>query len=400
MGKKAKKEDQRIDKNLNSILQTSYTIPFYQRNYSWGVLQISQFIQDIYDSFAADVTQNYYIGSLIVHNRTQEILEVIDGQQRLTTIHLIWYLIRDESISDFKSLKYDSRKEVEAFYSNLYEQGMHYKVDEKDFTEANLINFIKAIEIIKSCKLKGEIESDVSFQQMNAEELSVFRNYLLKKVMLIEVLMPHYTDVTSYFEIMNNRGKQLEEHEIIKARLMANLKPTERQIFGNVWDACSQMDRPIQKFFTPEQRLLLFGENYQEVKTQKISDLRYSSVKIQHYSVIEILNNKAKNTEDSIQGEKEYEMDDDISYSPIIDFPNFLIHIFKLSYVDAEIPLSSDKLLKIYNSIQKEVLRTVNPMQFLKNLFYYRVIFDRYVVKSIKELEEMDLDAASQLNTE
>ena len=67
--------------------QEKYIIPLYQRDYAWTEKEIAQLIEDIND---IDDKNNeiYYIGSLIVHKRDNT-YEVIDGQQRLTTLYLL-----------------------------------------------------------------------------------------------------------------------------------------------------------------------------------------------------------------------------------------------------------------------------------------------------------------------
>src|SRR5690606_19563757 len=74
-----------------------YVIPIYQRNYEWGEPQITQLIQDIVDYIIkSKVSENkpkYYIGSLVAYERKLEgggIYETIDGQQRLTTLTILY----------------------------------------------------------------------------------------------------------------------------------------------------------------------------------------------------------------------------------------------------------------------------------------------------------------------
>ena len=69
-----------------------YKIPIYQRNYSWGTKQIETLIDDINNE-----EQGYYIGNLLITETNKTFLEVVDGQQRLTTIALILLAIYDYS---------------------------------------------------------------------------------------------------------------------------------------------------------------------------------------------------------------------------------------------------------------------------------------------------------------
>lgn len=96
-----------------------YVIPIYQRNYEWGESQITQLIQDIVDFFVKSQTPKYYIGTLIAYERKLEgriTYEIIDGQQRLTTLTILLNVIKKEyptiNLSWYKklNLSFDTRK--------------------------------------------------------------------------------------------------------------------------------------------------------------------------------------------------------------------------------------------------------------------------------------------------
>ena len=82
-----------------------YKIPIYQRNYAWGHDEIYALIKDVYDSLEKPV---YYIGTLVTYKRDDNIYEVIDGQQRLTTIYIILKALGIENISN--TLTYSARR--------------------------------------------------------------------------------------------------------------------------------------------------------------------------------------------------------------------------------------------------------------------------------------------------
>ena len=79
-----------MDKNLKMIpvsrifSNVHYEVPIYQRNYAWETDQIEQLIEDINSS-----KDDYFLGNLIVNQKENNVYEVIDGQQRLTTLYLL-----------------------------------------------------------------------------------------------------------------------------------------------------------------------------------------------------------------------------------------------------------------------------------------------------------------------
>src|SRR5690606_8740202 len=120
--------------------------------------------------------------------------------------------------------------------------------------------------------------------------------------------------------------------EIIKAQLMAKIKNAkQRHLFGKIWDACSEMNRPVQKFFTPDERLHLFGEDYDAIFPKSITKLAYKNDKAVALSVFDILKNvnlKLRNdTLQEYEDELDEDIDENIKYTAIIDLSNSLIHV-------------------------------------------------------------------------
>ena len=88
-------------RRINQILSgtTEYKIPAYQRPYSWEKDEVVQFLTDLYESFT-NGDNEYFIGSLIaIEHETNKLFDVVDGQQRLTTLNLIFASFRN-AVSD------------------------------------------------------------------------------------------------------------------------------------------------------------------------------------------------------------------------------------------------------------------------------------------------------------
>ena len=92
---------------LESQETKTYVIPVYQRNYAWEEDEITALIKDVYDSYK-NAKETYYIGTLVTYKRGDNIYEVIDGQQRLTTIYIILKVLGIKEIRN--KLTYGARK--------------------------------------------------------------------------------------------------------------------------------------------------------------------------------------------------------------------------------------------------------------------------------------------------
>ena len=122
-----------------------YIIPVYQRGYDWTENEIIQFIDDIND-YKKNNSQEYYIGTLIV-NKNKNIFEVVDGQQRLTTLFLLYSFLEIETN---KSLSFEFREKSDNTLNNLSK--------ETEECDINLINGKNIIEEkFKSEKIDKEV---------------------------------------------------------------------------------------------------------------------------------------------------------------------------------------------------------------------------------------------------
>ena len=210
-----------IIRDGNNIFNTGnphYLIPLYQREYAWKKEQIELLIDDIN---GIDNDTNYYIGSLIVHRRSDNLFEVIDGQQRLTTLYLLLNCLDD--VKTLPNLTFECRErsnysivEIKEIIKKL--RHVSHNLDEK--------------------KVEGNIEFGIGviLEHLKKIDVSAFKAKLAK-VILYRIEVPPHTDLNRYFEIMNTRGEQLAQHDIIKANLMNDLQEGEREPFARIPNA-------------------------------------------------------------------------------------------------------------------------------------------------------------------
>lgn len=353
-----------------------YIIPFYQRNFSWGEEHIYQLMQDIYTSYYKNKDSNYFIGTLVTIKREDtNTYEVIDGQQRLTALSLILrYMIDDDNMQ--VKIKYDARDSVTKFLENYYKNTSAVILPEVPHP------FDTAVHAIKNLKLIDTDNNDTTVDINTLKNDEGFINYLKDNVKIVRVEMPSTTDIETYFEIMNNRGEQLKQHEIIKVKVIEKLNSKSATKYAEIWDACSQMDVYIQKKFEKLDRETLFGTQYDEICSyDKFKEFLRTDVKTHKQKsndINSILNDKI--SEQIKDNKHEYH----VASNAIIDFPNFLMQVFKL--YDTEIPLNDNNMLDKDNNNNIKVLNTIkDPVRFLYHLLYCRTFFDRYIVRSIEE---------------
>ena len=385
-------------KTLFSEVGVRYAIPRYQRAYAWEEKEIEQLIDDICD--VNDPKRDYYIGSLIVARRKAGDgveYEVIDGQQRLTTIYLLLRCLLDEGyfsqgeVSVGEALSFDCRSKSN--YTLAYIRSDAQKSEGKEELLDQPI--LLAVDIIKK-KLAREFGDGMKEQKKFVDRL--------KHVVLYRIEVPEHTDLNRYFEIMNTRGEQLEQHDILKARLMNYLDDAcEREAFARIWEACSDMTGYVQMHFSLEDREKLFVEQWSSLSSEgALRELckgkRRSEGKSDGLDISKIIASKYK--EEDEDGTQE-ERDAEARFESIIDFPYFLLHVLRvfcrierLSMDGAEElgSLLDDKLLlkdfdKVIASCGKRGDRRITDVKrwfartFIQFLLRSRFLFDKFIIK-------------------
>lgn len=372
--------------NKNDDLQTltikelfdkneQYVIPIYQRNYAWGATEIEQLIQDIYDSaiVSSPADKNhYFLGSLVVYlrnsglNDSKTTYETIDGQQRHTTLSILLAFLKNQPIGKSINLdelnfnlNFDSRPKSARTLYDLYHNEPSNEPEE---------HTIKAAYDIISRYFKKE--------NLDVER---FCAYLLEDVQILRVAVPEDTDLNHFFEIMNNRGEQLEKHEVLKAKLMSMYGEDvdAQSCFSAIWDACSDMHRYVQLGFSSTIREDIFGEkwsnfpdNFETIKSYFADDKKLSEGR----SLSDLIANRQYKTSGKDDDEKEKVE----RFDSIIDFSNFLLQVLKATTKE-NIPLDDKKLIEVFSSKEHET--TIDPTTFIMNLLKCRMLFDRYIIK-------------------
>ena len=375
---------------------TQYIIPRYQRNYAWGAVEIEQLIQDIWDQSSQHADKNYYLGSLVVFERNrgdsqQQRFETIDGQQRHTTLSIILSVFKHRFKKALQglttvNLTFDSRLSSESTLKNIYQDGLkesHLKDQESSMIDAFIIAEKYLIKIF-------------SDKQIEAERLDLFWKYFTSKVIILRSPVPHDTDLNHYFEIMNNRGEQLEKHEVLKARLMEKVEQEKQYAFGKIWDACADMDRYVQYGFSSDVRKSIFGKDLNSTAIifdtadgfEKITDF----IKVSNDKEIVKTEKDGKSADSiltifngAITREDKTKVDDegDERFNSIINFPNFLLQTLKVlkkgGTSEDQLPLDDKRLLNVFEDAKVD--ERDSAKEFIIALLKARFLFDKYIIK-------------------
>lgn len=376
----------RIISEEGNIFDTDieYTIPLYQRAYAWEDKQLTQLIEDILD--VAD-DANYHIGSLIVSKQNDK-YEVVDGQQRLTSLYLLLCCF---GIKVKPTLTFACREKSNYTLRNIEELLLENRSKlDMDRIEANLK---RGVRILTNELRKVDFDKEAFLRK-------------LSKVVVYRIEVPENTDLNRYFEIMNTRGEQLEQHDILKAQLMSYLNiDSEKELFAKIWDACSDMTSYVQMHFVSRNntvREALFGSEWNWMPKNNWSSyksiLKSNSKEDVSFKITDIID------KDFTVSNYDGYADDDvrIRFESVIEFPYFLIHVLKvyvslndITHEDASSKIM-DELLddkKLVDSFDRVILYGIQEGNCIRNqkedfsrnfiicLLRTRYLFDKYIIK-------------------
>lgn len=379
----------------------TYIIPMYQRNYAWGEKEIDQLILDIQDY--QHKNQKYYIGTLVVFEHSNGSYEIIDGQQRFTTLTLLAICLKrlskeekivlDMSWFNQFNLDFESRPKSSLTFQALL-RGDHLQHLKSSEYNADLVQGFELLQraIQKIIKLG---------------DLSGFCKYLFENVIITQVLVPKDTDLNHYFEVMNNRGEQLEKHEILKAKLMSVLnqikdeadKTSSMTLFTNIWNATANMERYVQYGFSTTQRDVIFGKDWGdfvpenassllEIFSRNVESKGQTSSENNSKSISEML----KQMPDRIKN-KDTKEEKPERFNSIINFPNFLLQVLQIwlsqTNRNKKVALDDKQLIDQFEEhillknlgIQEDKEVIENVKSFMFTLLKSKFLFDQYIIK-------------------
>lgn len=237
---------------IKEVFEKWYLIPNYQRPYVWGKDQVIDLLDDISISCENNNLGEYFLGSLVLkENKKEDYIEyeVLDGQQRLTTLFLLTAVIRD--LTDNLKRKDNCQKSLfrEADYDDNIPERLRIIFDIRDEVKDFVNKYIKLDQGTNSEALKALVNiknNDASIYHMtnailymqefikekikeNGDFLDKFVNFFRTKVIVIYVSSDDLSDAFRLFSILNNRGVKLRNSDILKANNLRVIKEKDKQ---------------------------------------------------------------------------------------------------------------------------------------------------------------------------
>ncbi|GAA8393527.1 DUF262 and DUF1524 domain-containing protein [Helicobacter pylori] len=256
--------------------EKQFVIPIYQRVYSWEKEQCKQLWDDIIKIGGNDKMNGHFIGSILYvldDNTHSSPLLIIDGQQRLTTITLLFIALRDHLNDEDEFLKKFSRQKIQNRYLiNSDEKGdKKFKLILSESDKDTLLSLIDenrrkpsepSLKIMENFKLFEE------WIRKNTDKLeTIFKG--LEKLMIVWIALDKGKDDPQLiFESMNSKGIELTQTDLIRNYILMGLEPEKQKIFyEKYWRAMEEDFKQNETLFNR------FVRHYLTIKTREIPNI-------------------------------------------------------------------------------------------------------------------------------
>ncbi|MFP6041178.1 DUF262 domain-containing protein [Helicobacter pylori] len=255
-----------------------FIIPIYQRLYSWKKEQCEQLWDDIIKIGGNDKMNGHFIGSILyaqVDATHSSPLLIIDGQQRLTTITLLFIALRNHLSEEVEILKKFSRRKIESYLINSDKDGdnkfrLILSESDKD-TLLSLIDKNKRKPSEPSLKIVENFELFEKWIRKNTDKLeTIFKG--LEKLMIVWIaLKKEKDDPQLIFESMNSKGIELTQTDLIRNYIIMETEDEKQEDFYNQYWRAMEKDFKQSKKQSKKQDLFnKFVRHYLTIKTGKI----------------------------------------------------------------------------------------------------------------------------------
>ncbi|MCB0595194.1 MAG: DUF262 domain-containing protein [Lewinellaceae bacterium] len=296
--------------NLNRFLSqadTQFVIPVYQRNYDWSGVQCEQLLNDIFKAGNDRKVNSHFIGSIVyIHDDVYSSsgireLTIIDGQQRLTTVTLI-YAVLLSLAREQQNHQLISRIE-ETYLINKFAQNEKLKLRPTENNDQALKHLLRS---------DGQQHEFKGYSRL-VDNFNFFRNHInsinaelvqrgLDKLIFVEVSLERgKDDPQRIFESLNSTGLELSQADLIRNYILMGLKPKEQnRIYEQFWLPIETLARDeernaervsdlIRDFLTLENREIPNKNKvYQDFKKkypfQEISELEEVLAKLKRFA--------------------------------------------------------------------------------------------------------------------
>lgn len=228
-----------------------FEIPDYQRPYSWQVEHAEELFDDLWTfREQEDKSEEYFLGSIVlIKGDSSSQADVVDGQQRLTTLTILLAAIRDRLSGhpkwggafdkyimepgdvtldlSAKPRLFLRKKDREFFEMYIQRPGGIHEMDDLDLSRYK----DSKLNLISNARALRDRLADI-----DQELVGQFGQFIVQKCLLVLVTTENFKSAYRIFSVMNDRGMDLAPSDILKANIISSIGEHERERYTELWE--------------------------------------------------------------------------------------------------------------------------------------------------------------------
>lgn len=285
------------DKLIREIFEGSYQfeIPDYQRPYAWTTEQATELFDDLYsamqDARVSGASSQYFLGSIVlIKNDRDPKSSVVDGQQRLSTLTMLFAVLRTvmpDAADDITDFLYKKGK-VSLGEKNEYR--LTAREEDADFFRSNIqepggiAQLVASTDKLKDSRLRYRENATLLLEKAKAlppADLIALWQFLANDCSLVVISTPDLEAAYRIFSVLNNRGLDLAPIDIIKAQVLGLIRTTAGDVksraYAKEWsrienslgrDAFGDLFGHIRSIYAKKKQKYILVKEFQEHVTE------------------------------------------------------------------------------------------------------------------------------------
>jgi len=221
---------------------TLYKIPEYQRPYSWEKSHIDQLWDDLYEAWDSNGNDNdsYFLGTIILIDNGDDRLDILDGQQRITTLIIFYAVLRDFFNEELSGQHNRIKRRLE-------------ESPDSDDSKYRLMTGEKYQDVFESTVLSGiDLDEENSYTDAaehtkntledkfdGPSERENFFDFVEEDIEIIKIETSELSYAIRLFQTVNNRGKDLTVSDLTKSYLLSLTSDEQRDTVTESWKKLS-----------------------------------------------------------------------------------------------------------------------------------------------------------------
>lgn len=244
------------DLNIGQVFQDFYAVPDYQRAYVWKAPQVEQLLLDVVEEMPSGPANGrpteYFIGSIVVCPGADGVLDLVDGQQRMTTLFIILCALRDRlrELKDTVQTPIDGQlaaQSMDDYGRSLRRHRLELQYEDAKGVLEGLAEHGKLSGLIKTDSAENIAAAYATASAFLAREFGAdpgkvraFYAYLVNRVKLIRIMTEGVAKALKIFETVNDRGVSLDSMDLLKNLLFIRAGQEEFGKLKGIWDQLQQ----------------------------------------------------------------------------------------------------------------------------------------------------------------